>query len=182
MLRRKPKPRNEAYDTFAQTHPLPWCWACGRGEYERPRWWHAPFLVERAHIVARPRREDIRAICLLCSACHKCSHGEHISKWNLPRLTTANLVWLKAERDTENLDLAFLQKCSVRIIPEPEPLPEIYQAEYAMRHDRAFRQDILDEIHARANEVRTIDPTPEQLPDETVSEYFARIAKQRKEG
>ena len=183
MLRRKPKPRNEAYATFAQTHACPWCWACGRSERERPRWWYAPFIVERAHIVSRPRKEHIKAVCLLCSACHKASHGEHISKWELPRLTTGMLVWLKANFDQENFDRDFLQTCSVRILPQPEPLPDIYRAEYAKRHDRAFMESIRDELHCRAELIRSgADPLPEQLPGESDTQYLTRLAALRGKG
>jgi hypothetical protein len=122
-----------SYKTFAADHAMPWCWACGRGPRDKPQNWYAPWIIERAHIVNKPRAADLRAVVLLGSGCHKASHGERIVGWMLPRLTTANLLWLKLQFDAANYDLAFLATKSVGRIPQPEPVGAAFQAEYAAR-------------------------------------------------
>src|SRR5690349_19261869 len=90
-----------AYGQFLQTTDKPWCWACGRGGgyADKPEGWFGPWLIERAHIASKTRALDVRAVCLLCSLCHKTSHGERIvlagQRWPLPRLERAHLLWLK---------------------------------------------------------------------------------------
>ena len=67
-----------SYEFMALQHRYPWCWWCGRMHTDRPGLWGGPFLVERAHIVNNPRREDVRAVVLLCSLCHRLQHGHDI--------------------------------------------------------------------------------------------------------
>ena len=108
------------------------CWACGRSLMQWPHDWGAPWVIERAHIVHNPRVEDRRAVILLDSACHRTSHGERIAGWELPQLTVAMMLWLKRERDPAFYDLAFLQKHSIKRLPEPEPPPQEYLDAYAI--------------------------------------------------
>jgi hypothetical protein len=96
----------------------PFCWACGRRQCDRPLWWYGPWLIERAHIVNKPRREDRRAVILLCSLCHKQQHGERFAQDESAKLTVANMVWLKQKADAAWFDMAFLSRCSVRIVPD----------------------------------------------------------------
>ena len=117
------------------------CWNCGRDERDPPRNWYAPWRIEKAHLHAgsgsMTRRDDRRLICLLCSRCHLChTHrdGEPLTingeRW--PRITDANMLWLKSLRDPEFYDRAWLvtlwPKC-----PEPEPTHYVWQFEYADR-------------------------------------------------
>ena len=101
----------------------PFCWACGRRECDQPAGWFGPWMIERAHIVNKPRREDRRVVVQLCSLCHKQQHGERFADHPLPKLTVANLVWLKIKADAGWYDEAYLRRCSVRCIPDPvEPM------------------------------------------------------------
>jgi hypothetical protein len=118
------------YATFAKTHPRPHCWACGTADRQR------------AHIGAGSgtmrREEDVRAVCLLCLRCHSCHRhnaGDAV-KFNgvlYPRLTDANMLWLKAERDV--IDWEYLKRVWRALnLPEPEPPAAWYLEQYAMRH------------------------------------------------
>ncbi len=100
------------------------CWACHASS--KPAWYLGPWWCERAHIVNKPRREDRRCVVILCSVCHKISHGERFSGVERPRLLVEHLLWLKLERDEDWWDLDYLQRCSVRILPNPMLLPSEY--------------------------------------------------------
>jgi len=137
----------ERYKLMLQWHPKPFCWACGAGSslHDKPRDWWGPWLIERAHIVRNPRREDPRAVVLLCSYCHRVSHGELIfcaryPRW--PQLTREHLLWLKRERDPENYDRAFLQQNSIRKLPLAHRPPQQYLDEYQQRRGRFYEVSI----------------------------------------
>jgi len=108
--------REIEYATFLAVTDRPWCWLCGAGPRDQPRWWHAPWIIERAHIVAAPRREDIRAIILLCSLCHRLEHGQEINGQVL-KLTLAHKLWLKLHRHPEAYDRKFLRANSHTSLP-----------------------------------------------------------------
>ena len=119
----------EAYQFMYQQAPMH-CWACGRDWLNKPSWWNGPWCIERAHIVHNPRVEDRRAVIFLDSACHRTQHGERIVGWELPKLTVAEMIWLKAARDTEWFDLAFLQANSIQRLPEPQEPPAAFLEDY----------------------------------------------------
>ena len=100
------------------------CWACFADR--RPVNYFVPWMIERAHIVNKPRREDRRLVVMLCSICHKANHGERISRHERPRLTVAMMVGLKIEHDSLWVDLEYMQRHSVRRISEAVELPEEY--------------------------------------------------------
>jgi hypothetical protein len=158
------------YETMLANTASPWCWACGRSDYDRPPWWSAPWLIERAHICNKPRRLDVRAVVLLCSACHRTSHGERLVRWSLPKLTLENLLWIKLMRDPEGFDPEFLQTSSVRLLPSPVQPPLVYLKEYASRHREIARQELREYVP---------QALPEQLPDESDSEWLERIKRER---
>jgi len=124
-----PKQIEAAYKTFIQDTGNR-CWRCGRTDRDRPAWWHAPFLIERAHIVNKPRRQDRRCVVALCSLCHRLQHSDTFyatydlsSRQRFPlctntSLTLDELLNLKANCDPEYFDQAFLQTCSVKRLPE----------------------------------------------------------------
>lgn len=100
------------YRMFASMHPRPWCWFCGRGRHESPAGWYGPWLIERAHIVSSPRREDVRAVILLCSLCHRTQHGQVIvtaEPIETQLLTLPEMLWLKRVSDQPNYDREFLE-------------------------------------------------------------------------
>lgn len=103
---------NDPYEMFKIDHRYPWCWWCGRSEYDAPEGWFGPFLVERAHIVNKPRVQDVRAVVLLCSLCHRAQHGA-IVKNALPQCMEGHMIWMKRVFDARVHDMEFLQQHSV---------------------------------------------------------------------
>ena len=116
----------DEWNRFLHSHPEPWCWNCGRDETDRPSWWGAWWLVERAHIIAgnRQNRKDRRAAILLCSLCHKLQHGENIVGDFEPELreplTMARMLGLKQLHDAAYYDPEFLEANCVGRLPEAE--------------------------------------------------------------
>jgi hypothetical protein len=127
----------QLYREFKENHPFPFCWACGRDESQRPEGWFGVFCIERAHIVSSPRLEDVRLIVLLDTICHKVSGGERLvvngNPWPLPKLTRANLIYLKERFDPENFAPDFMERFSVKRLPTAEAPDAIYTTEYRTR-------------------------------------------------
>jgi hypothetical protein len=65
---------------------------------------------------------------MLCTICHKWSHGERVTMFTRPKLDAGHLVTLKAERDPEWFELEFINRHSVRIL-EAEPVQPWYELE-----------------------------------------------------
>ena len=99
------------------------CWRCGRTARDRPAHWFAAFGLERAHIdeCNHPRRQDVRAVLVLCSVCHCLQHG-HRFRWDTTGggrfplctpepLTLAEQLAIKKLVDPEHYDRAFLLTC-----------------------------------------------------------------------
>ena len=126
------------YDACRQNTDCPWCWACGRSDRDRPADWGGPWLIERAHIVSQPRRRDTRHIVLLCSRCHRLSHGDRFRVGGdyLPQLSQANLVELKRVRDATRYDRASMASCCVGSLPRAAKLPQWFRDEYNRRRAR----------------------------------------------
>ena len=93
------------------------CWRCGRTAQQRPRWWGAPFGIERAHICNKPRIEAREACISLCSLCHRIQHGDRFPQCQDRPLKIPELLAIKKWCDPEYWDRAFLQKCSIRRLP-----------------------------------------------------------------
>jgi len=116
------------YNTMKKSF-LDSCWACqcSTRQGASPAWWGAPWHLQRAHIVNKPRRKDRRSVVLLCPLCHNSlDQRENYADDNRPRLTTNNAIWLKRLFDPEFYDLAFLKSNSVRQDLEPEVIPAFY--------------------------------------------------------
>lgn len=107
------------YKWFPIMHPQPWCWWCGRGQetYYAPDWWGSVWLIERAHIVNKPRVEDRRAVVLLCSLCHKLSHGETFNQETIRAPSLNNMLWIKERFDPGFYCRRWLRDRSVRSLP-----------------------------------------------------------------
>lgn len=105
------------------------CWACHA--WRHPMGWFTPWLLERAHIVSKPRREDRRLVNILCTICHKTQHGERLARFLRPKLTLENMLWLKRENDPDWLDWEYMQKHSVRRLPAPKKPTQWYMLERA---------------------------------------------------
>ena len=101
---------DDNYKYMLATHPVPSCWACGRG-MNPPDGWFGPWLIERAHIVNSPRREDRRVVILLCSFCHRIQHGEQLILPGLESLTLTirEMLWLKKHYDRRYYDRKFIK-------------------------------------------------------------------------
>lgn len=118
----------EIYALFRIETRFPWCWACGRSDYERPLGYSGGvWTLERAHIVSSPRRKDRRAVVLLCSLCHRLQHGERFTLPGAPpAVDLANMLWLKSRFDPGYYSRAWLARSSVRSLPRARrPAPEL---------------------------------------------------------
>ena len=131
---RKPTPD---YKTMLHAVDNPWCWLCGRTHYSPHPVWFGPWIIHRAHIVNKPRVEDRRVVNLLCPLCHL-AETAYGSLWYdnqlYPEITTAHMLWLKQERDSEHFDLDFLSRHTVRKLPSPRRPADFYLQQYVDRH------------------------------------------------
>ena len=121
------------YVRFVYTHKHQCCWACGRTERwnHQPQFWYAPWFLHRAHVVSITRVEDVRAVVILCPLCHGMAHGNHYVEFaHVPRLTTANLLWLKLKYDPTRYDRTFLQRYCLGKLPRAQQLPLWYDNEW----------------------------------------------------
>lgn len=123
------------YRMFVVLHRAPWCWYCGRGPHGVPCGWYGPWLIERAHLVSKPRREDSRAVVALCSLCHRLSHGLAVAAegGELTPPTLANMLWLKRRFDAARYDREFLGECIIGRLPRAAVPAADVQAVYRGR-------------------------------------------------
>lgn len=129
-----------SWTTFLTDHPQPWCWNCGRDEHDRPKNWYAAWTIQRAHLSAgsglMSRRLDRRVACLLCPRCHYI-HRHHpggditINGDRLPRITDANMIWLKQTFDAAFYDRLFLESIWPGC-PSSEPPHQRWLDEYSI--------------------------------------------------
>lgn len=105
---------NAAFEYDAMRSLFSSCWFCRASK--KPFDYFGPWCIERAHIVNKPRREDRRLVVMLCTICHKASHGERVAGFVRPKLSAANMAYLKQQHDPEWFDLPFINAHSVRIV------------------------------------------------------------------
>ena len=127
-----PKIENVKYRDMLADTDKPYCWVCGGDQRDQPSWWHAPFLVERCHIVNKPRAADRRAVVLMCSRCHRTQHGERLPE-STPPISRANLLWCKWRYDRDWYDEAFLAAHHVGVLPAREIPHRSYRANFLAR-------------------------------------------------
>lgn len=129
----------EQWNGFLVSTDYMWCWWCGRGVEHFPEVaWAAgfPLLIERAHVVNKPRRKDRRSAVLLCSICHRVQHG---GKWpdscgeRLCAPGLPEMIWLKRIFDPEFYDPEFLEANHVGLLPAPLEPPMLVVSEYRFR-------------------------------------------------
>jgi hypothetical protein len=89
-------------------------------------------MIERAHIANKPRREDRRLVVMLCTICHKSSHGERVANFSRPKLSANQLLEIKRSVDPEWYDAEFVGKHSIRLM-ECEPIDPWYEEEKVRR-------------------------------------------------
>ena len=121
------------YRLMLEETDKPWCWGCGR-KYSNDR-----FLpLVRAHLSAgagrQIRKEDRRAVVILCNDCHwrhrhemPAAHGDFI--------TDAEVLWLKRERDPEFWDWEFIKSIWLANNP-PEPVEPVWLREVYQRNQQ----------------------------------------------
>jgi hypothetical protein len=97
------------------------CWRCGRAARDRPTFWNAPFLIERAHIdtCTHPRRLDRRCIWSACSLHHRIQHNDRFPGCADKPLTLPELLAIKKWADPEFYDRDFLKTCIIGIYLPP---------------------------------------------------------------
>ena len=123
----------DRYNHFVAEAATPWCWGCGRGDRDPPDWYHAPWFLQRHHIVNKPRVEDRRAVILLCPVCHGRIHGERYRESQGWALTLPAQLWLKRTYDRDFYDRGFLRKHHIgRLPPAHIPYRE-YRRDYCGR-------------------------------------------------
>lgn len=119
-----------------------YCLACGRSERQRPDNWYAPWRLERAHVAAGRskmcRLLDRRAAIPLCGRCHllHSTNGTGTATVGglvLPRLSNANVLWLKRERDFGWWDPEWLQEHWTGVLPDPVAPDVWFVTEYQER-------------------------------------------------
>jgi len=147
---RSKKTCEKEYDRMFFDSEYQWCWWCGRDCMQKPKWWHGPWMVERAHIVNKPRKRDRRVAVLLCSMCHKRSHGmrfpECTDTFGPP--TIEQMLAIKWAFDPLFYSNQTMQMCSVRRLPQPESPPPEVMKEYLTRRrypDPVIHEDEDDE-------------------------------------
>ena len=107
-----------AYKTFVQDTGGQ-CWRCGRYSHSRPKWYHAEFWIQRAHIVNKPRKLLRSVVIPLCSICHEIQHGAKFPQDRRRSLDLSELLAIKKYFDPDYYDEKILQSCSVQRLPEP---------------------------------------------------------------
>lgn len=100
-----------------RTAGIGYCWACGADNGNKPRTWHGPWFMQRAHIVNKPRIKDRRVVLCLCPHCHFVFDDASAKS----RITLANAIWLKWVHDPKFFDYDLMQNCSVKKLPNPDP-------------------------------------------------------------
>lgn len=129
------------YANMIHNTDKPFCWACGRGDNERPSDWHAEWFIQRCHLAAgsgwMQRIENRCYVNLLCPLCHSL-HRHHFTEIKIngnvyPALTDANMLWLKLERDPKWWNRELIAKAWIGNPPSPETPHEYFLTEYALR-------------------------------------------------
>lgn len=114
-MAKKQRNQGNVYADFAREFDF--CWQCGwrEGRFDTG-FWHVKLDV--AHVVGGSgrRKKDRRAIVRLCQfPCHRLAHGDVIrhNGLELPKLTMANLLWLKREYDPDYFDPFYIARIQV---------------------------------------------------------------------
>lgn len=136
--------KQKIYAAFAQQ--FPYCWACGIGvglpagyavlrdgvEYSRN--------LEICHILGGSARVHQRlALWRGCQLCHRLSEATQVRAEDgelLPRLTLANVLWLKRDHDRPHYRPDGLRALWWKNLPGPELPPEWFRRAYRTRHPR----------------------------------------------
>ena len=94
--------------------------------------WNSHLIIERAHIVSRPRVEDRRVVVLLCSRCHA-AQTNSLFKYDLPVCGLGNMLWLKKVFDPDCFDKEFLGRYCLGRLPKLKIPALVVQQEFLSR-------------------------------------------------
>jgi len=125
------------------------CWLCGATPSLKPDGWGAEFRLEIAHIASGQgdalRIDDIRAVTLLCSRCHKLhvSDSDRLPTMNIngidyPTIDARHTLWIKMKLDREYYDRKFLAEFWIGTVPIPEKPPNFFLEELAKNQGLAI--------------------------------------------
>lgn len=120
------------YASFLTETRYPFCWWCGRQYGESAPGWSGHQIIERAHIVSKPRVLDRRVVVLLCSRCHY-AQTNGVSGYELPVCVVGNMLWLKSVFDPNYWDRRFVQLYTVQRLPRLQRPPIEVQQEFSRR-------------------------------------------------
>lgn len=133
----------ESWNNYLLEAPYPYCYWCGRSRHDQPRWWSTRFIIERAHVVNKPRRLDRRHAILLCSMCHMMEHGAEFDRSTLRAPTLPEMLMCKWTFDRKYFDRASMQESYVGRLPNrARRLPSAVWSSH--RHFQLIRGTIND--------------------------------------
>jgi len=132
------------YEGFMRAFPF--CMACGITEHATAWWLEYPRVLQNAHILGGPQRtHDRRNIVRLSKLAHDLSHGYVIRGRDgrcLPKLSRANMLWIKQRHDPEYFDLDYLNEIGIQNMPDPEEPDSWFLAEFMKWQPELWRKQI----------------------------------------
>ena len=96
-------------------------------------------------MVNKPRREDVRAVVLLCSMCHDLQHGEDLPRAQLCAPTLSTMLWTKRLFDRANYSRKWLESNQVQRLPRiaapPASVQKVFRRFRGLYPGEATRPD-----------------------------------------
>lgn len=136
------------YQVFMQT--FPYCMATGVTQHITLYWLDYPRVLQNAHILGGPQRtHDRRNIVRLSKLAHDLSHGYVIrgrDGMHLPKLTRANMLWIKQRQDPKYFDLDYLNSIGIQRMPTPEEPPAWFLAEFERWQPELYREQTVEQF------------------------------------
>lgn len=134
--KRKPKKNAAEYAAWGEQHTH--CQCCGI-EQEHAARARFPGLSTH-HITKAGRVHNPTNLIRMCARCHDLAENLDTpvwltdgTKWYYPKLTTAHVMWLKCDREPREWDEVVMRKLHMRPLPDLEPPPAVFLAEYHAR-------------------------------------------------
>lgn len=111
-----------------------WCHCCGI-DADLAVFAYAGIPLSTHHIVKAGRSDEACNLLRLCGRCHDLAEGRNlrVASVLLPHLTIAVCLTIKATRDAEAHDPARLAVLFGRRLPDPEPIPPVFEWEFRKR-------------------------------------------------
>lgn len=135
----RPKKNAKMYAEWSSNHRHCQCCGIGAELASFVRW---PGLSTH-HIVKPGRVHTETNLIRLCQRCHDLAEGldtptwlpENGPKFYYPKLALAHVLWMKREHEPAEYDPARLAQIHMRPLPEPEPPPSVFLAEWEARRE-----------------------------------------------